>query len=205
VYFPVAFVALWLVITTILALLSGWFRLEAAYPNRAVEPILRLRHQAGAMGPGVNMTNILSLSVCPSGFRVGISRLFAPFCRDFFVPWEHITVTRETIFFWRVVRLQFGDPEVGTLTNAPHVASRLARAAGALWPEPGPVPEPNRSDVARRLLGEWLLLTCMSALFFILAPLAAPKNARPPIAVAILFPAIVLGVVVLVKFLREKD
>jgi hypothetical protein len=196
--------ASWLAMSTILALLAGWFRLAAAYPNTTVEPILRVRGQSGTMGPGVTMAGILTLSVCPSGLRVGILRVFAPFCRDFFVPWEHVSVTRTTALFLRVARLQFGRPPVGTLVLAPHVANRLARAAAGRWPEVT-IPSTTRSDLLRRLVTEWFVGTSLGALFFTLAPLAAPRNARPPIAVAILFPAIVMGLSTFVRFLRERD
>lgn len=75
------------------------------------------------------MRGILTLDVCPSGFRVGIIRAFGPFCRDFFVPWEDIRVTRKTVLFWPVAKLQFGNPSIGSLTISARVADRLARAA----------------------------------------------------------------------------
>jgi len=40
--FPLLFVAMWLLITTILSLVSGWFWLAAKFPNRPEEPLLRL-------------------------------------------------------------------------------------------------------------------------------------------------------------------
>ena len=65
------------------------------YPDQSDEPILRLRGQSGTMGLGVGMNGVLILSVCPTGLRVGMMRVFGPFCRDFFVPWESIAVVRE--------------------------------------------------------------------------------------------------------------
>ena len=52
-----------------------------------------------------------------------------------------------------------------------------------------------------RLLAQWAFLTVVGALFFTLAPLAvAPSGDRPPLVVAILFPAIVFGAVAVVKY-----
>ena len=205
VFFPFFFVAIWLAVTTILGLLSGWFRLVAKYPDENVEPVLRVRGQSGTMGLGVSMKGILTLSVCPSGLRVGMMRVFGPFCRDFLVPWESIKVTRKKTLFWPVAKLQFGDPVVGTLNISGRVANRLARAAMGRWSEEGPFPEAKRSDIVRRLLAEWAVCTCFAALFFILAPLAlAPAAGRPPVLVAILFPAIVFGVFTVVRFLSGK-
>ena len=101
-----------------------------------------------------------------------------------------------------IARLQFGNPVVGTLSLSARVANRLARAAMGRWPEPGPFPEETRRSIFRRLLTEWAVITCAAALFFILVPLAvAPEEARPPILVAILLPAIVGGLGLVVKFL----
>jgi hypothetical protein len=200
--FLLFFAALWLTVTTILAILSGWFRLVARFPNQIVEPLLRIRGQSGYMGLGVSMQGILTLSVCPSGLRVGIMRVFGPFCRDFFVPWEAISITRKNVLLlWPVAKLQFGSPSVGSLTIPAHVANRLARAAMGRWPEIGPFPP----DTLRRLLTQWAVMTCAVALFITLVPLAVgPTGARPPIVVAILFPAIFFGVVAIVRYVREK-
>jgi hypothetical protein len=205
IFLPLFFVALWLTVSTILALLSGWFGLMAKYPDQIVEPILRIRGQSGTMGLGVAMRGILTLSVCPSGLRVRMMRVFGPFCRDFFVPWESIAVIRKTVLFWPVAKLQFGNPVVGTLRISAHVADRLARAAMGRWPEPGPFPEEKRGDIFRRLLAEWAVVTGFAALFFTLVPLAmAPSGGRPPILLAILFPAIVFGAASIVRFLSRK-
>jgi hypothetical protein len=50
VFFPLFFAAVWLTVTTILGLASGWFRLMETYPDQTDEPILRLRGQSGKMG-----------------------------------------------------------------------------------------------------------------------------------------------------------
>jgi hypothetical protein len=206
VLFPLFFASLWLTVCTILAVLSGWFRLTAKFPNQAMEPTLRVRWQCGSMGLGVSMSRILTLGVCPSGLRVGIMRVFGPFCRDFFVPWEDIRVTRRSVLFWPVAKLQFGSPAIGSLTISAHLANRLARVAMGRWPETGPFPEEGHRNTFRRLLTEWAVNTCAAALFFTLVPLTvAPTGDRPPIVVAILFPAIVFGVITIVRFVRERN
>jgi hypothetical protein len=203
--FPPFFVALWLTVTTILSLLSGWFRLMVKFPNQDIPPILRLRGQSGTMGPGVSLSHILTLSVCRPGLRVGIMRVFGPFCRDFLVPWEHIAVARKTILFWPVAKLQFGSPVIGSLSIPAHIADRLADAALGRWPETGPFPQESRSATLRRLLSQWAVVTGIAALFFALVPVAvAPRESRPPVPVAILFPAVVIGMITIVRYLRER-
>jgi hypothetical protein len=198
------FVVVWLAVTTILALLSGWFRLMAAYPDQSIEPILRLRGQSGTMG-GVSMRGVLTLSVCPTGLRVGMMRLFGPFCRNFLVPWENIAVVRKKTLFWPVAELQFGKPAVGRLRIPAQAANKIAQAAMGCWPEPGPFSEEKPKDRFRSLLVWWALTTSVAALFFIFVPLLVmPSEARPPIVGTILPPAIFFGVVSIVRFFAGK-
>jgi hypothetical protein len=205
IFLPLFLAALWLTVTTILALLSGWFRLMEQYPDQPVEPILRLRFQSGAMGWGVNMNGILTLSVCPDGLRVGMMRVFGPFCRSFLVPWESIAIVRKTALFGPVAKLQFGNPAIGTLRIPSHVANRLARAANERWPEAGPFPNEKLRARFSRLMAQWAIATLLGALFFIIVPLAvSPSGNRPPILVAILLPAVVFGLASAARFFLEE-
>ena len=95
------------------------------------------------------MRGVLKLSVCPSGLRVGIMRIFVPFSRDFLVPWNEITVTRSDRFFWKAAKLSFGQPPNGNLKVFADVADRLARAAGRHWPEPGSFPKEREAKPLR--------------------------------------------------------
>jgi len=197
-------VTLWLVVTTLLALFSGWFILMRVYPDRDESPVLHMSGQSGSMGLGVSMRGILTLDVCASGLRVGIMRLFGPFSRAFLVPWNEISVIRTTAFFMPIAKLRFDG--VGSLSIPANVADRLAHAADKNWPESDSFPPEKPKKTASRLLIQWALVTCAASLFFILVPLmTAPKDARPPIAVAILFPAVVFGVISIVRFFREKS
>jgi hypothetical protein len=152
------------------------------------------------------MRNILKLSVCDSGLRVGIMRIFGPFCRDFLVPWNEITITRGDRYFWKFAKLSFGQPSNGDLKVFAEVADALARAAGHRWPEQGSFPEESSSQSASRIVKQWLAMTALASAFFIIAPRLATSNAaaRPPIAVAILFPAIVFGIGAVVRYFRRQ-
>jgi hypothetical protein len=128
----------------ILSLLSGWFGLAERYPDLNEEPVLTLRNQSGSVG-SVSMRSVLSLSVCPSGLRIGIMRIFGPFSRDFLVPWNEIAVTRSDRFFWKEAKLSFGQPSNGNLKVFADVADRMARAASNHWPEEGSFPAESGS------------------------------------------------------------
>jgi hypothetical protein len=205
-FFPLFFLGMWLGVTTILSLLSGWFVLASRFPDREAEPIQRFSFQSGMMGFAVGMHGILTLTACNTGLRVGMMRLFGPFSRDFFVPWENVAITRKTILFEKAAKLQFGNPAIGRLSISAALANKMARVAGDRWPETGPLPEEKRSALVGRLLIQWALITGFAGLFFTLAPmLSAPNDAHPPILVAFLFPAVVFGIVTLVRFLRNSD
>lgn len=203
VFFPLYFIGLWFCVTSALGLFSGWYRLMQQFPDRAERPLLALKNQSGSLGR-VGMGRILRLSVCPSGLRIGLMRLFGPFSRSFLVPWGEITIERTDRFFWRTAELSLGRPSLGRLRIPAEVADRLARAAPTRWPEQGSFLEEAPSDLRWRLFKRWALATSGASAFFVLVPrLLDPRSSEPPVAVAILFPAIVFGIGSLVQYLRR--
>ncbi len=202
VVFPVFFVAMWLVVSTILGFASGWFRLMQAYPDRSEIARLKLSGLSGSMG-GVSMRSILSISVCPSGLRFGMMRLFGPFSRDFFIPWEAMQVTRGERFFWKFAKILLGQPRLGTVSVSAEIADQLARASNGRWPEHGPFPIETRSTALERIVKQWLISTAFAATFFTVVPKVMAGGGGPPISIAILFPAIVFGVAAVFKYLSR--
>ena len=138
--FLLFFVALWLMVTALLCLFSGWFRLMVTYPDNPEPALLKLEWQSGWMGAWVNMRGILTLSACPSGLRVGMLRIFGPFCSNLFIPWTEIKAKRGQVSLTSVT-LEFGSPVVGRLGVRVDVADRLARASAGGWSEPGSFPK----------------------------------------------------------------
>jgi hypothetical protein len=204
-YFPLFFALMWLLVTTLLGALSGWYALMRNYPDRPETPLQIFAGQSGSMNL-VSMRSILKLSVCPSGLRLGIMRIFGPFCRDLFVPWNEMSVVRKERFFMKVAQITIGQPVIGKLTIPAEVADRIARAAVGLWPEVGSFPQEASSQAASRILKRWAVMTIGAAAFFIVAPrLLMPPGARPPpIIIAFAFPAIVFGVSGFVQYLRSR-
>ena len=195
-HFFLFFASLWLGITTVLGVLSGWFLLMFRYPDQYDgEPLLVLKWQSGTMGLGANMNGILKLSACRSGLRVGMLRIFGPFCRDFFVPWSELTVTRKKVFFWDYAELRFGQsfPKLGL---SGRVADKLWAAVPDGWPEGGSPPAPETRDQAvRDVVKKWALTTAVASAFFIIVPrVTGAGDGGMPVPVAILFPAIVFGI-----------
>jgi len=200
------FLVLWVGVSFVLGVVSGWFRLMRAFPNRSETAKLTLKGQSGRLGKGlfggVAMSGILNLSVCPSGLRVGKMRLFGLFSRDFLVPWGSLTVVRHKSLLGESAELRLGSE--GALRIDGSVANRLARGAGSLWPEPGPFPEPSRADAAKAVIFQWLLMTTIAGVFFTVAPLAwgRPFSAETT-AVAVAFPALIFGISAFVQYRKR--
>jgi hypothetical protein len=132
--FPVFFVGLWLFVTAALGLVSGWFVLARRYPDRPEAAILRIAYLSGKLG-AVRVNGALKLSTCPSGFRIGMMRLLAPFSSDFLVPWEEITVVRRDVWLaGSQAELCFGS--AGRLIIPAFIADKLAASVPDRWPEP---------------------------------------------------------------------
>ena len=165
------------------------------YPNREETEFLSLKRLSGSMGLGVAMNRILNISVCPSGLRIGMMRVFGIWCRKFFVPWEEISINRKNGFFGQSAVLQFGNPSTGRLRIPSYVADRLARASLGRWPEPGPFPQETKIQVFDDVVRQWLAFTLLAAIFFIVVPkMMTPVADFPPISVAILLPGVVFGI-----------
>jgi len=113
---------MWFGVTTMLGALSGWYALMNRYPDRPESPMLVLRHQSGSFG-FVGMSRILVLSACPSGLRIGMMRIFGPFCRDFFVPWDEIRVRRKDRVLWRTAILEFAQQPTQAVDTGPDCQS----------------------------------------------------------------------------------
>jgi hypothetical protein len=205
IYFPLFFIAMWIAITTLLGFLSGWFLLMKTYPDRPETPLQSFPMQSGSMNV-VGMRSALTLSPCPSGLRLGMMRLLGPFCRDFLVPWDEISIIRKERFYRKVAEFSFGRPVIGTLTVSADVADRLARSARSHWPESDLVTAEARSGAGSRIMKQWLLSTVLAATFFGVASLVIlPRHATPlPILACILFPAIVFGLKAIVQYVRSK-
>ena len=204
-YFPIFFGLLWLTITTVLGLLSGWFSLMRKFPDRPETSILTLRGQSGSMGPmAVGFGGVLSLGVCSSGLRIGIFRVFGPFCRPFFVPWQEISIKRRSRLWGQTAELRFGIPVIGKLVIPSYVADRLGRTLPDSWPELEPPPPESRERIFRNLFKQWALTTAVASTFFTVAPrVMSHGGANPPIAVSILFPAVAFGIGAAIQYWRR--
>jgi hypothetical protein len=139
--FVVFFSAMWLGVTSLLGLMSGWFRLQRAFPDQEAQPaITQLRGVNGLIGRviPVNFKYCLKLDVCPGGLRVSVTRLLGPFQRPFYVPWSSINIERGKMLFSSTYRLHLGSPVISTLTLYHTTAQKLAESGRLRLPDAQP-------------------------------------------------------------------
>ncbi len=191
---PLVFVGMWLFVTSHLSKLSGWRELSAKYPDLLKEPaIASFSWQAGEMRT-VALLGVLKVAACEGGLRLGIFRLFAPFDRPFFVPWQELNVSIAPAGLLPVT-LTFGNSAVSTLRITSELAQELQAAAGTRWPSAVAVATEIAASPRQSLLREWLTITTVAAAFFYIVPrLVGPATDAPSLIGAVLFPAIFFGI-----------
>lgn len=197
--FPVFFVGMWLLVTVMLGLMSGWFSLQQWYADDgSEEPLLKLRSQSGSMGIGVALNGCLKLRAYRSGLGIGIWRIFGVFQKPLKVPWNEIEAEPSTSFFLPMVKLQLGKPSNGTLKISARSWAKLVAAATPVASGPLPdVPPVNRAATARAMLIQWVIISGVTEAFIYLSSRSQPSG-FPWLVAA--FPPAVLGLVVLVRF-----
>ncbi|MDG2003476.1 MAG: hypothetical protein P8J20_09110 [Novosphingobium sp.] len=123
--FFVAFSAMWLGITGLLGKMSGWSKLERAYPDHPEPPVEVLSLQSARIGV-VGYNNCLRFEICATGLRISVMRLLGPFQRPFFVPWGQIKAQRRSRLFFKSVELNFGMRGEGKMAVRERSFERIA-------------------------------------------------------------------------------
>ena len=202
------FAAMWLAVTTLLGLLSGWYSLRQNYADDAGEkPLLTLRGQSGSMGIVVALSGVLRLRAYPSGLGIGISRMFGPFQRPLKIPWGEIDAEPGTSLFVPSVTLRLGRRGTGRLRISAVSWNRLMdavpRAEGGGNPHVPPAMPVDRRSVARGFMLQWLAFTGIAAALFFIASRANGPAETIPAGICIVFPAVVVGFGQLLRYRRE--
>ena len=203
--FPLLFVGIWLLVSTMLAMTSGWFNLQQWYPDDgSEEPLLTLRGQSGSVGI-VGFNNALRLKAYRSGLGLGVLRLVAPFMRPLLIPWGEVKIEETKTFFVPMVRLQFGEPSNGSLKISTRAWSKLADAvaqAGGEGVPKLPAITATSGDVARGMFAQWIVISVIAAVFVFVASRLAGAPGFPPFLFAAL--PVLLGVALLIQFARQS-
>lgn len=205
--FPFLFVGMWLVASTMLGRMSGWFDLQRRFPDDAGEaPLLTLRRQSAAMGRA-SMQGVLTLRAYPSGLGIAVWRIFGPFQKPIKIPWDEIEGEHVTSFLAPMMKLRLGRTHQGKLSIPAGSWTRLvaalpeARRRSLLMPPPSAAPG---HSLAQALLLQWAAFTALAAAFFYVSSRAEGSDFPMPLAACILFPAVFVGIGQIVRYLRER-
>jgi hypothetical protein len=188
-----------------ISLLSNRLKQTKAYPDRPIEPILRLRHLSAKTG-WWRISGLLTLTVYSDGFYVGVEPLFRLFRsgRDTFVPWESITIIRKRTILGQRAEFHLAYPEVIALIVPGYVANKLANVAMDRWPESGPFDPVTWRDAAGYYLRVWAVVTFFGGLFFSVLFQLAASPSGPPIWFAFAFPGLFFGIMLFVRFITDE-
>ncbi|MEO1490464.1 MAG: hypothetical protein AAFR88_13675 [Pseudomonadota bacterium] len=136
------FATLWLIVGYAITKLTAWADLERLFPDRPDAPIAGSLHFQGAyigretLGPSYR--GCMTYRAGPEGFRLSIWKVFAPFAKPIFVPFDAVTVETVSLRLFTMCRLKLGPHGEIWLTIAPSVArelARLSKGAFAVQPE----------------------------------------------------------------------
>lgn len=137
----------WLVVTFALSYISGWAFLARRY--RAQQPFggrfERVRSsQMGPLGPFGGARNSMYVGIDPHGLHLRMFILFRLNCRDLFIPWSEITVSRGRSFFMDFVEFEFRQVAKIHVRIFGKAGDAIKALAGPAWPAEAP------PDVVRR-------------------------------------------------------
>lgn len=135
--FILSFVLIWLGVTYLLSYLSGWVFVAEHY--RAAQPFAgryqRIRSsQMGPLGPLGGARNALNVGVDEQGLHLRMFVLFRLNCRDLFIPWTDITVTRGRAYFQEYVDFQFSKTPKIRVRIYGKAGEVIQAMAGPAWP-----------------------------------------------------------------------
>lgn len=206
--FPFFFVGMWLLVTTILGFMSGWFGLQQWYADDGTEePLLRLGGQSGSMGAGVALSGILKLRAYPSGLGVGIWRVFGPFQKPLKIPWNEIEAENSSSFFLPMMKLRLGKPANGSLKISARSWARLVDAVSQTDRRRAQMPavtRVSRRSTAKAMFVQWLAITSLAGAFLYFTSRSYGSQAAVPLTVCIVFLAAVFGIGQLIRYARES-
>jgi hypothetical protein len=202
------FVAMWLLITTMVGAMSGWFTLRRRYPAGTEQALVTFRRRTGLLGKkGVGMGSALALGACPSGLRIAISRMAGPFQRPILIPWDEIVAEPKTMLFVPMAELRLGIPQIGTIVIDAHLWEDLsvysperARASDRF------VPISNR-QLGQGMALQWAALATGVAVFFnfgflLMSGPSAPWALR--LGAGVVVPALLFGIPQLIRYAMQR-
>jgi hypothetical protein len=132
---PVIAVLLLALTVYLMPKIMGWDRLEKLFPDRPGDPVIaRYNFQSlyiakpGKSPPGPFYQGPVVLMACQNGLRIRIWKIFQPFSKPVFLPWEQITTRsfQSRLLPVKACSLIVGEGQPFTLTIIARVARKIS-------------------------------------------------------------------------------
>ena len=133
-FLPLLFLALWLVVSFLIAVFGGWRQLSRSY--RASSDFMgeRWRFRSISMRWATGYNNVITIGADPTGLYLSVFFLFRFGHPPLFLPWTELSALRSRHFFVRVVTLSASrHPEVPIRVPA-RLFTKIAASLGAQLP-----------------------------------------------------------------------
>ena len=129
-YLPVLFFAGWVVVSNIIALLTGWRDLALAY--RAQEPFSgeRFRFRSGRMRMGMGYNNMLTVGTNMYGLYLAVFLPFRIGHPPLFIPWSDISAEPDKVLWVKMTKLTFAKCPTIPFIIPGNLAEKLSQASG---------------------------------------------------------------------------
>jgi hypothetical protein len=201
----VGLIIIWLLLSALIGLLTGWYTLMACYPDRAERAVAKRSKAPATMG-GASLNGMLSIAVCPSGLRFAMNRFFAPFSRSFLVPWSDIKIAQKHSFMPHPRTILLLGEAGRKVTLSPEFMSALMRDGASVWPEALLLPFETDHQFARRLFKQWIVATLIATVLLTVVPtlLMDVPSDDGLLALGLAIPAITIGVNYLLTYFRYR-
>lgn len=138
--FGFAFPVIWLGVTTLLAELGGWNRLQRRFPDEPnAQTLERFRFRSAQLGHpafGVSYSGVLTFEVCNTGLRISVWKLFGLFSKPIFLPWDGFHTERYQWFIWDACRIIWGPGKRDSMIIYRRLAEALALASDGKFGSP---------------------------------------------------------------------
>ena len=129
IWFPVAFIGMWLGISFLLSAIGGWNRLAVQYAASPFGIEKRFRFRSAQFG-GVSYSGCVIFGASTQGLSIAVLPLFRIGHPPLFIPWRDVSAREVETWLFPLVELKFA--------RVPDVSVRIRRRlADQLFQEPG--------------------------------------------------------------------
>ena len=125
---------MWLLVGTIISLVSGWYSLAKVYRTTSAFDGAKWRMQSGRMRWFVGYNNVLTIGASQQGLYLSVMFFFRFMHPPLLVPWSEIKVQKEKGWVFEYVTFTLGRELAIPLRIRGTLRMNLQHAAGSAWP-----------------------------------------------------------------------